>query len=297
MLALRQAGRRAGRRVDGDGADRAAAEGALAAHAPPLPVLRRRRGRRGGDPARDGARGEPGLPRRRRSARRPERTRRRCRSSSTRKRSSAPFRTRCTASSSPSTARRAARRRSSRRARCSPGFDQNTRWLDAVRHVAGRLDLPEEVVRTLPRAVTPGAAAPVQRAFEPGLRLEREALAGCAFHPELKPMLAELSPEHFENPDLRELRARVARGDERRGSGGQRAARAGRGDRARRRRDQDRPPAPARAEPAQAGRPLGPLRGARAARPAAAHPRGDRRARLSTETRPRAATMPPLVPR
>jgi DNA primase len=88
-------------------------------------------------------------------------------------------------------------------------FDQNTRWLDAVRHVAGRLDLPEEVVRTLPRAVTPGAAAPVQRAFEPGLRLEREALAGCAFHPELKPMLAELSPEHFENPELRELRSRV----------------------------------------------------------------------------------------
>jgi DNA primase len=89
-------------------------------------------------------------------------------------------------------------------------FDQNTRWLDAVRRVSERLDLPEEVVRTLPRASAPtGGGIAVQKAFEPGLRLEREALAGCAFHPELKPLLAELSPEHFENADLRELRGRV----------------------------------------------------------------------------------------
>ena len=47
---------RARRRLDGHGADRAAAEGAAAAHAPALSLLRLRRGRGGGDAARHGAR-------------------------------------------------------------------------------------------------------------------------------------------------------------------------------------------------------------------------------------------------
>ena len=49
-------GARAGRRLDGDRADRAPAQGADAADAQALPLLRRRRRRRGGDAARDGAR-------------------------------------------------------------------------------------------------------------------------------------------------------------------------------------------------------------------------------------------------
>ena len=61
-------GVRAGRRLDGDGAHRAAPEGAPAADAARLSLLRRRRGRGGGDAARDGARGRPGLRRARRDA-------------------------------------------------------------------------------------------------------------------------------------------------------------------------------------------------------------------------------------
>ena len=68
VIALRQAGLRAGRRLDGDGADRAPAEGAAAADAAPLPLLRLRRGRGGGDAARDGARDVARLRRARRDA-------------------------------------------------------------------------------------------------------------------------------------------------------------------------------------------------------------------------------------
>ena len=52
---------RAGRRVDGHRAHRPAPAAALAADAEPLALLRRRRGRRGGDAARNGARGRAGL--------------------------------------------------------------------------------------------------------------------------------------------------------------------------------------------------------------------------------------------
>ena len=175
-------------------------------------------------------------------------------------------------------------------------FDQNTRWLDAVRHVAGRLDLPEEVVRTLPRAVTQGAAAPVQRAFEPGLRLEREALAGCAFHPELKPLLAELSPEHFENPACASSAAACSR---RRTGRIRRSAPCAR----RRRRSSSTPtrrrsPSCASASGGCAGR----SRARTAPRCGSCTSSCSAFARRSKsspehEARPRGATMPPLVPR
>ena len=54
-------GLRAGRGLDGDGADRAPAAGARAADAEDLPLLRRGRGRSGRDAARDGARRRTGL--------------------------------------------------------------------------------------------------------------------------------------------------------------------------------------------------------------------------------------------
>ena len=61
VLALRQAGLRAGRRVDGHRAHRAAAPGARPADEAALPLLRRRRRGPGRDAARDGARRQAGL--------------------------------------------------------------------------------------------------------------------------------------------------------------------------------------------------------------------------------------------
>jgi len=42
--------------------------------------------------------------------------------------------------------------------------------------------------------------------LEAGMRLERDALAACVAHPELVEILAELGPEHFEDPLSRRLR-------------------------------------------------------------------------------------------
>ena len=61
VIALRQAGVRARRRVDGHGADRAAAARARPADEAALSLLRRRRRRTGSDAARDGAGGQAGL--------------------------------------------------------------------------------------------------------------------------------------------------------------------------------------------------------------------------------------------
>ena len=68
VIALAPGRVRAGGRLDGDRADRASAEGAAAADAPALPLLRLGRGRRGGDAPRDGARDHAGLRRPRRRA-------------------------------------------------------------------------------------------------------------------------------------------------------------------------------------------------------------------------------------
>ena len=68
VIALRQAGLRAGRRVHGDGAHRAAAARARPADEAALARVRRRRRRRVGDAPRDGARGRAGLRRQGRRA-------------------------------------------------------------------------------------------------------------------------------------------------------------------------------------------------------------------------------------
>jgi DNA primase len=70
---------------------------------------------------------------------------------------------------------------------------------DAVRLAADRLDLPKETQAGLApgrggREI--GAISP--RLLEKGTRLERDALAGVAAHPELRDLLAELDPEHFD---------------------------------------------------------------------------------------------------
>jgi hypothetical protein len=75
-----------------------------------------------------------------------------------------------------------------------------------VRLAADRLDLPKETQAGLApgrgRSAT-GAISP--RLLEAGERLERDALAGVAAHPELLSLLAELGPEHLDS----ELHQRV----------------------------------------------------------------------------------------
>jgi DNA primase len=86
-------------------------------------------------------------------------------------------------------------------------FDQNTAWMDAVEYVANRLNLPREVVKSLPGYVVKGEGQMIPRAAELGDRLELNALAGCRAHPEAVVLLRELGAEHFET----ELSQRVAR--------------------------------------------------------------------------------------
>ena len=58
------------------------------------------------------------------------------------------------------------------------------------------------------------ARPPRRRAsLDAGDRLERDALAGVIAHPTLRPLLAELTPEHFHDPLHRALRAHLVDGD------------------------------------------------------------------------------------
>lgn len=90
------------------------------------------------------------------------------------------------------------------------GFDRNTEWLEAVQYAAGRLDLPEELQRLLPSAVARRGGGEVsRRVLEAGDRLERDALAGVLAFPELVPVLAEITPNHFDAELHRALRAQL----------------------------------------------------------------------------------------
>jgi DNA primase len=50
--------------------------------------------------------------------------------------------------------------------------------------------------------------------LEAGMRWERDALAACVAHPELVGVLAELGPEHFDDPLHRRLRGHLVEPDE-----------------------------------------------------------------------------------
>ncbi|HUQ83863.1 MAG TPA: hypothetical protein VM076_22125, partial [Gemmatimonadaceae bacterium] len=56
------------------------------------------------------------------------------------------------------------------------------------------------------------AAPPTQRVVDASAKLERNALAGALAHDRLKPLLAELTPEHFYDPLHRAIRAHIAEG-------------------------------------------------------------------------------------
>jgi DNA primase len=91
-------------------------------------------------------------------------------------------------------------------------FEDSPERQEAVRLAADKLDLPRETQAGLaPRALrSTGTISP--KLLEIGMRLEREALAGVVAHPDLVPLLAELSPQHFDVEIHRRLRTHLGEG-------------------------------------------------------------------------------------
>ena len=78
-------------------------------------------------------------------------------------------------------------------------FEDSPERQDAVRLAADRLDLPNETQAGLAPSGRRGATGEISpRLLEKGSRLELDALAGVAAHAELRELLAELAPEHFD---------------------------------------------------------------------------------------------------
>jgi len=81
---------------------------------------------------------------------------------------------------------------------------------DAWRYANDKLGM---TVQLRAAASTARAAAPAsQRVLDASAKLERNALAGVLAHPGLKPVLAELTPEHFYDPLHRGLRDHLVDG-------------------------------------------------------------------------------------
>jgi DNA primase len=80
-------------------------------------------------------------------------------------------------------------------------FEDSPERQQALKLVADRLDLPRETQAGLvPRRGGRGATPEVSpKLLEKGNRLERDALAGVAAHPDLREVLAGLSPDHFDS--------------------------------------------------------------------------------------------------
>ncbi len=88
-------------------------------------------------------------------------------------------------------------------------FDDSPERQDAVRLAADRLSLPRETQAGLAPSGARETGAISPRLLEAGDRLEREALAGIAAHPELHAMLAETAPEDFDSELHRRVRAHL----------------------------------------------------------------------------------------
>jgi DNA primase len=95
-------------------------------------------------------------------------------------------------------------------------FEDSPERQDAVRYAADKLDLPRETQAGLaPRTGVPTTGRISPRLLDAGQRLERNALAGVAAHPSLVPILAELTPEHFDSEEHRSVREQLLTGGER----------------------------------------------------------------------------------
>src|SRR5215210_6890084 len=87
-------------------------------------------------------------------------------------------------------------------------FEDSPERQDAVRLAADRLDLPKETQAGFAPGRGSRATGEISpRLLEKGSRLERDALAGVAAHPELRELLSELAPEHFDAELHRRARA------------------------------------------------------------------------------------------
>jgi DNA primase len=94
--------------------------------------------------------------------------------------------------------------------------EDSPEWQDALRLLAGRLDLPKETLagltpkggtRTLTQELSP-------KMLEIAERLERDVLAACVAHPPLLQLLGEISPEHFETETHRRFRDQLLAGSD-----------------------------------------------------------------------------------
>jgi DNA primase len=93
-------------------------------------------------------------------------------------------------------------------------FAESPERQDALRLAADRLDLPPDLQAGLaPRALA-ATGTVSEKVLEAGDRLERDALAGFLAHRELVPLLAELSPDHFDADIHRTLCAHLVDGTE-----------------------------------------------------------------------------------
>ena len=89
-------------------------------------------------------------------------------------------------------------------------FEDSPERQEALRLVADRLGLPRETQAGLaPKSGATAAPSVSPKLLEAGERLERDALAGVATHPQLRELLAELSPDHFDGELHRRARAHL----------------------------------------------------------------------------------------
>ena len=93
-------------------------------------------------------------------------------------------------------------------------FDESPERQDALRLAADRLDLPPDLQAGLAPHARAATGTMSQKVLEAGDRLERDALAGFLAHPELVPLLAELSLSHFDAELHRQLSAHLVEGGE-----------------------------------------------------------------------------------
>jgi len=77
-------------------------------------------------------------------------------------------------------------------------FPESPERQDALRLAADRLGLPHELQAGLAPAARTRTGAISTKVLEAGVRLERDSLAGVIAHAELVPLLAELTPDHFD---------------------------------------------------------------------------------------------------
>lgn len=91
-------------------------------------------------------------------------------------------------------------------------FEDSPERQDALRLAADRLDLPVELQAGLAPQARRLTGTVSERVIRAGRDLERDTLAGVVAHPELVPLLAELTPEHFDDELHRAFREHLVEG-------------------------------------------------------------------------------------